>query len=427
MATQTGIQERFVNTSEIILTVIQNYVEDLETLLAIRHTCRAWLKTTTAYEKSISHNIVQSQFRRQKRLLEATSVYNQPYTIPWLIQLVPGQLASILVDRHRTIRDEHMFGVPAEDPRGDALRSRVANGFRILRKLSLISQHVHHKQYPTAHAVHQEEELQRRTSTSSKTSRRLSRTNSGFRKMFTSPDVSLAKRREQITFERRKEYLLNLAQRDREDYQIMSIFLVGCFEHLWEAPTTINGTALDGPLDFGMPPRHWIGRKDSFANWYILHYGPSIFWDQWWACKTTSEPSPLSLFRKMELDFSKRSRGVLNVEREYAFKIEKEMQRGLDHARYNPPPELMEYQTLWQQLSGDKRNSLLPFDSLGCVSFRVDETPAPGGLHVDCARHVHPAYRRSDSPIGEVGESGSDCAVMKWFLSEFKKKIATCE
>lgn len=179
----------------------------------------------------------------------------------------------------------------------------------------------------------------------------------------------------------------------------MSIFLVGCFENLWRAPKSIGASVPDGPLDFGCPPRRWVGRRDSWANWYILYHGPMLFWDQWWA--RCPDPNRNSLLRIMEASLSRRSKGVMSVERDFAQRIEKELQKGLDYEKYNPPPELALYQSMWEHGRRNGIRNRVPTDTLGCISFEADGDPAPRGIHTNCR------------PATSLEVSGSDCSLMR--------------
>jgi hypothetical protein len=432
---QQTATDRFLTTPEILLTIINDYVHDIETLLCIRHTCGNFLRITTAYERSISQTLAKKLFPQQKHLVEQT-VENQ-YTITWLIHLVPRQLAAILVDRHRAVLDPHMYGIPAEDPAGDPLRARVANGFCILHRLSSISQHVHKIELATHLALGGSDPapIRRRSSLGSKIS-----------SFITPADVALAKKRETLILDRRLELVRTLSERDREDYQILSIFLIGCFEHLWSPPATMRETVPDGPFDWGMPPRRWMGRKDSWVNWFILHHGPKLFWEQWWSepcIPPYRHPNQTNgaiasggmpwhyighpafagrptLFEKMQRSWNQRSKDVIRIERDYATRIEKELLKGLDYKSYNPPRELLPYQGAWEM---DAKAVWTPEDRLGCVSWRItDALPDPNLLAWGSGTGSGPG----DEVHGDCRDlrAGEECRVLSKGLGDRERMMS---
>jgi hypothetical protein len=153
--------------------------------------------------------VARQTFPNAVRLLERPLEGN--YTFSWLKGLIPKQLAAVLVDRHRFAHDwgDNRYGIPAEDPFGDDLRARVANGWHVLQKLSAISQDVY-KIKPGNLGLSTKE--------------------LGF--ALFSPTrfrFSVVEARERLAMERRQKYIESSSESSAKDYKLMFLLLSSVF------------------------------------------------------------------------------------------------------------------------------------------------------------------------------------------------------
>ncbi|KAK7632102.1 hypothetical protein BKA81DRAFT_18263 [Phyllosticta paracitricarpa] len=138
-------QELFRLPDEILVLIFESC--DIDSLLAVRLTCRAFRTLITTYESTIVQAVARSTFPGCKLILRPAQDQDPQkplYDLKWLTGLIPQFLAAIIVDRHRYCGAPlpMLDGIPAEDEIGDEIRQHVAHGFRILEALSLIAQYV---------------------------------------------------------------------------------------------------------------------------------------------------------------------------------------------------------------------------------------------------------------------------------------------
>lgn len=204
-------------------------------------------------------SVARATFPLSEHLLESLPT---PFTFRDLKALIPQQLAAILVDRHR-IADEWLqsrYGVPAEDPFGDGLRERVANGWRVLRELSNISRDEYSVKDSLMTAAHL--------------------TNKIFRP--THFKLEALKHKEENILQKRLEYMNRLPHASAQDYKLMFALLSSVFS------TSFSNTSDEHkpwPFDFGsgIDGQRELRKGKTWLSWYILTEGPDLFWQQWWS------------------------------------------------------------------------------------------------------------------------------------------------
>ncbi|CAO2649943.1 Nn.00g012350.m01.CDS01 [Neocucurbitaria sp. VM-36] len=199
------------------------------------------------------------------------------YTLEWLKGLIPQQLAAILVDCHRvtgnTLR-EFGYGIPAADSAGDEVRARVANGWRVLRRLSNISREVHAKDV------------------------------SRYKQLLPSRyKLETLLLKESDVLERRLVYMKSLSDELIKDYRLMFTLLSASFR------TSISNVGEEfEPWIFdwgdGIDGQRAIRKGESWLTWFVLAEGPDMFWRQWWSLPPESSENyirdlALSTFRKL--------------------------------------------------------------------------------------------------------------------------------
>ncbi|OCK77939.1 hypothetical protein K432DRAFT_104708 [Lepidopterella palustris CBS 459.81] len=349
---------RIAYIAEIMLLIIQYC--DLDTFLSLRLTSQALRSLIQKYERSLVLPVARNTLPPGGQLPKLRP-HHEEYDFDYLMDtFIPHQLATIAIDRHRFCRPSVAweYGFPANSPDGDQIRQRIAHGFRILRQLSNIAREVNatpaRKLPKIRHVV-------------------VSRLLRGG-----SEEV---KRRENMILKRRNLLYENLGRMEIEDFLLMRELVRGAFITVTRAPVDELNQLL-GPghltkcdlLPLGDRPAASSDTMASWADWYILSSGTSLFWDQWWG--RNSIPNRSSLLQKLNAAGCKRSRDQLDIERWCA-------QGFLDNFKNMAPfiPGMLHYQ-LGRRLSESwiwvaDHWEPAPVDTLGCVAFQVDIPPPP--------------------------------------------------
>ncbi|OCL14830.1 hypothetical protein AOQ84DRAFT_358565 [Glonium stellatum] len=303
------------------------------------------------------------------------------HTFRWLKGLIPKQLAAILVDRHRFAHTwaNSRYGIPAEDPFGDELRGRVANGWCVFKKISNISQGVY--EIAPTRLVLSKKELS------------LALFNRSRLKFL------ILECRENIILERRLDYIKSLPEKDAKDYKLMFLLLSSVFR----VSLTTNYGEEYKPWIFdwghGIDSQRLVRKGESWMTWYILHEGPSLFWQQWWV-KSPRSPDTKNFIRDHSLRswFSNSSKGIRasvpgfapddwidtndkahSLQRDFAHKIQKALEEksvtgelGSSNAisYFNPIPYFIKY-SYCRRLRQHRREDP-PKETMDHVPFHVD-------------------------------------------------------
>ncbi|KAF2711905.1 hypothetical protein K504DRAFT_465638 [Pleomassaria siparia CBS 279.74] len=251
---------RFDELPEDVLILVCSQCR-IDELFALRLTSRKTRSLITEYIGTIAPSVARSTFALDDLLLEPRDG-TPAYTIDWLKGLIPQQLAAILVDRHRFSHDiaQQRYGIPAEDPHGNDLRVRIANGWRVLRRLSQISQEVYDL---NAKCVLK------------------STTDLAWKVVHPSRyKYEVFRQREDLIFRRRIEYIRDMDVEMAKDYRVMFTLLSSVFR------TAIANHGDDHkPWIFdwecGIDGQRLLRRGNSWLTWFILNEGPDLFWKQW--------------------------------------------------------------------------------------------------------------------------------------------------
>jgi len=235
----------------------------VDELFALRLTNSKIRNLISEYISTIAPAVARSTFPLNELLLTQR---DDPTacTLKWLKELIPQQLAAILVDRHRFSHEwaSQRYGIPAEDPYGDVLRARVANGWRVLQRLSKISEDVY--------SMHEKSVLKSTSDLAWKVFHP-----SRF-------EFEVFKQREELIAKRRLAYINDLPYEMAKDYKLMFMLLSSAFR------TSISNYGDDyKPWIFdwgcGIDGQRSLRRGNSWLTYFVLHEGPRIFWSQWWA------------------------------------------------------------------------------------------------------------------------------------------------
>jgi len=242
----------------LILIISQCRIDDV---LSLRLTDRKLSALILAYITTISPAVARRTFPNSVRLLTRPP---NGYTFAWLKGLIPEQLAAVLVDRHRFAHDwgtDNRYGIPAEDPFGDELRTRVATGWHVLQKLSVISQEVY-KLKPGGLGL----------STKELGLAIFSPTRFKF---------ALAEARERLVLERRLAHIESLSESAAKDYKLMFLLLSSVFRMSLVTNYIEDYVPWIFDWGYGIDGQRLLRRGNSWMTWFILHEGPFLFWQQW--------------------------------------------------------------------------------------------------------------------------------------------------
>lgn len=235
----------------------------IDELLALRLANSNTRNLITEYMSTITPAVARSTFPLSELLLTSRKE-STAYTLKWLTGLIPQHLAAILVDRHRFSHEwlGLRYGIPAEEPYGDELRGRVANGWCVLRRLSKISQDVY--------SLHAKSVLK-------------SNTDVAWKVFHPSRyEFEVFKQREDLILKRRLDYIKSLPCDMSKDYKLMFMLLSSAFR---TSVTNYGDDYKPWVFDWGcgIDGQRLLRRGNSWLTYFVLHEGPDLFWDQWWA------------------------------------------------------------------------------------------------------------------------------------------------
>lgn len=244
------------------------------------------------YSLTIAPAVARATFPQSERLLRLPED-GSPRNLAWLQDLIPQQLAAILVDKHR-VADKWAhprYGIPAEDPFGDGLRARVANGWRVLWRLWRVSQEVN----STYMKISLKDKLLRPSR--SKVESLLSKENT--------------------TLEQRIECVKSLPEQHVKDYKLLFTLLSAGFStSIANVGDTFEPWIFDS--GDGIDAQRTVRRGHSWMTWFILSEGPRLFWKQWWVLPPGSSENyirdlALATFRRLPTDLSDHQRSLMET------------------------------------------------------------------------------------------------------------------
>lgn len=243
----------------LILVAAQCRIDELFNL---RLTCARTRDLIDEYITTIAPSVARCTFPLSDLLLSRHVDTVTPFTFRSLKALIPEHLASVLVDRHR-LADKGLqsrYGIPAEDPFGNEMRARIANGWRVLRVISIISR----QEYNT---------LAKGTRMSP---------GDFASKMFRPAHFKLEalKHVEDTILQKRLKYFSRLEHKHTQDYKLMFTLLSSAFN---TSISNVGEEHLPWLFDSsnGFNGQREIRKGKTWLSWYILAEGPDLFWQQW--------------------------------------------------------------------------------------------------------------------------------------------------
>lgn len=325
----------------------------IDTLFASQLTCNRFSHVIRSYIKTIAPNSARITYPSCDILLEPPE---EGYSLLWLRSRIPAQLASIVLDKDKLRRYVYIhsgfpYGIPSESDCDEAKRwrAKIADGWRIIRALYLISKEVYNKP---------DDELKRpnalRRASSGVRSSRIWQTMScpyagcaehGVKHIFGSKHrrssasstdegmegdtITVIRRRESIILEKRLAFIERLSDQDLLSYTYLWRLLSRIFrpyrrpeETVWNAIQGWNSKS-EIPLPSWSSIISDIAQGCSWLIWYTLHIGPSPFIQQWSVNSAYHTPASPNLLRNMIWKaWSSRTPHQIEVEREYTSKFE---------------------------------------------------------------------------------------------------------
>jgi hypothetical protein len=314
---------------------------DLTSFFALQTVCKSIHDFTLIYISSIVPAVARNTFLETAPLLLLRPLR---YDAQWLARLIPRYLATVIIDRYGLNAPEPSTGergcyrIPATELAGEEFRSRIANGFQVMMKLSLLSKEVYGApreamfvEYRRIKDAHRKNSAPWSASKLSGSITSKTRESIVLRPLLSqhhyaprrkpkseqkedSKHVKTIEKLETVIFHRRKEYLLSISQRDIEDFRLMFPVFTACLR------INQDGTPYPSPFkpdffDWGGncdSRGHRVNSGDSWVNWLILYEGPLLFWKQW--CPPSLYRDNRTTMAKTQLLRSWDQRGYKQVE-----------------------------------------------------------------------------------------------------------------
>jgi len=312
---------------DLLISICQ--LLQLPDLFALRLCSRSLATCIQCYASSIAPLVARNTFPGHTLLLRPPSPPPDAnsggtgYDLRWLRSLFPKYLASVLVERRG--RKLFYFDFPAENPLGDDARKIVQRGVCVLAGLSRIAQAVHNlsdADLPASIAP-------------------VLATDSSWAE---DPELELVLRRESLVMERRLGYVQALSWDDLLGYRL-ALRMLGRIVEI-PKPRSFISRVVTSNLYF-----NWgeggeaVTEGISWFNWFVMHYGPDILWQQWWCLEgQTVVGAALGAWQARSLSST---RGQIWIEKEAAYQVHRAIEK---------------------QYRCDERSGGVPFNS-----FRVDE------------------------------------------------------
>jgi hypothetical protein len=334
---------------DILISVFSSC--DIDTILALRLTCTSFHAVIEAYITVIAPSSARNTFPKCDLLLTPPKT---GYTIRWLRDLVPAQLASIVLDKDKLRRCPYInsgfpYGIPSENDCAEAAywRRRIANGWRVLRSFHLISAKVHSSNDDKL----KKPSVLRKVSGGVRVSRiwqavscpyagctehgmkhlfepkhrRDSHCSDDDEKRILKNPISEVQRKESLILRKRLAHVRTMSNQDLLDYVYLWRLLLHMFRP-YSKPDSTAGKSSSNPT----PRPSWptvisdIAQGCSWLNWFVLHIGTAPFQEQW-SLSTTTHPkhdTANSVRDRVWTAWNARTTHQIEIEREYVSKFE---------------------------------------------------------------------------------------------------------
>lgn len=334
---------------------------DINTLFSLRLTCTSFCAVLDAYMKAIAPAVAHNTFPGCRVLLTPPA---SGYSQRWLRGLIPAHLASIVLDKDKLRRYPYInsgfpYGMPSESDCEEAMywRERIANGWRVLRALYLISKSV----YARNEAELSRPNTMRRVSSGMRSSRlwqavscpypgctdhgmkhifdgRGRRRSDGFHGDRKECIIQTISRRESVILKKRLALIEKLPDQDLLSYVYLWRLLQWTFRPYRKPATTAGHSQQVWSPQPKVLQTNWssvisdITQGCSWLNWFILSVGSSPFIKQWSLNSASNAPAsfvsePHEAQTNLLRDtiwraYDARTPHQIEIEREYICKFE---------------------------------------------------------------------------------------------------------
>ncbi|KAL8677945.1 MAG: hypothetical protein Q9186_005668 [Xanthomendoza sp. 1 TL-2023] len=253
---------------EILILICQNLT--IPSIFTVRLVCSHIANLVLNYSQAIVPEVAHTTFPDARLLLRVPS--GQYRDFAWLKGLIHRYLAAVLVDRFKLSSTRLFFephGIPAESDIGEALRSRVENGWHVFQNLGKLTEDAQYLPYKYQSSVSIRDRLRHGAYSRHKRDR-------------------LAEKKAYDGLEHRITKCVNEWPRTSlEDYQLTTFLLHLAFRTKHDQPEArslpTHRISYDGPDDFDWNAKEGIllENYNSWANWAILPLGSPTFFRQW--------------------------------------------------------------------------------------------------------------------------------------------------
>jgi hypothetical protein len=320
----------------------------VEALVALRLTDRRSKDLISEYINTIAPLAAHTSFPGCSNLL-----LHRPlrYTVQWLRDLIPCQLAAILVDRHRIAHDsmQQRYGIPAEDTHGDELRARIANGWRVLYRLTSISTFVPHADDPKP------------------TNDLVTRLLCPLRRL------DMHRQRDNFVLEQRLKYIDSMPIQDAKDYKLMFMLLSSAFR---TSMSNVGEEHKPWAFDWGsgIDGQRLFRKGSSWLAWFVLTEGPGLFYSQWWTLPPDTPETRHYIRDRALAAWMATPHKLVDCQREHARRIQEAINSkaavSTDFVSVNPIPYFTQYAE--HRLAQWKSGRLPPKEILSHVPFHIE-------------------------------------------------------
>ncbi|KAF2807013.1 uncharacterized protein BDZ99DRAFT_523558 [Mytilinidion resinicola] len=368
---------------DILIPILQNI--RLNDLFALRLTSQSTLAVIDTYITAIAPHVAHHTFPNCPLLLTHSPTHPTP-SLRWLKSLIPAQLAAIALDKDKLRRYPYLtagfpYGIPSTAPHALARhwRRRVANGWRVLQRLHLVSARAY---AAPPHAAGRLSKLGAAVRCNrlgmlvacpyqACKEHAASRVFSGAYWKGSDAYLDAVRRREEVVLKERVRLVKGLADAECEDYVFVWRLLLWVFRP-YGRPGEEEGKGMEGEEEEGEEGGHnWqaeisnISNGCSWLNWWVLHAGADVFWRQWW-----SERRPNLVRDEVWRDWRERTHHQVELEKEYVAKFEFAVRKRCLSVERRTRLEQEE----WRE-SQNGRGRVVKTISLDCISWEYDQNP----------------------------------------------------
>lgn len=333
---------------------------NVETILTLRLTCPSFDAVIRTYIRTIAPASARVSFPDCNLLLATPK---NGHSFRWLRDLIPAQLASIILDkdklrRHPYVNSGFLYGVPSESACAEAVywRQRLANGWRVLRSFHLISASV----YSSCDDDSKRPNAFRKVSGGVRTSRiwqavscqyagctehgvkhvfgrknrRESDDSQGPEQQDSRDPITEVRRKETQVLRKRLAFMKTISDQHLLDYIYLWRILLHVFRPYRKPGITVYDFTQSWHSHSSIPRPSWptmisdIAQGCSWLNWFILHVGTDPFLTQWTLSPTSPTCDTSNHVRNTIWQaWNARSTHQIEIEREYVSKFEFALRR----------------------------------------------------------------------------------------------------